>query len=159
MEYDDLNPPPEPDRETYHDESVDDEDQLQPEDTLDDPDVEDVLDRGFSPPERYSTAQDHGTTPREEIEGETLDQRIAQEVPEPDPYEEAERDVDDIVDGDVDDGEVGDVRAGRIVEPDEGAREDTESGLVGTDVGIDGAAASAEEAAVHVIPDDDPPGI
>ena len=51
--------------------------------------------------------------------------------------------------------EVGDERAGRIVEPDEGAREDTEGGMVGTDVGIDGAAASAEEAAVHVIPDDE----
>ena len=155
----DLNPAPEPDRETYGDESVDDEDQLQPEDTLDDPDVEDVLDRGFSPPERYSTAQDHGTTPREEAEGETLDQRIAQEVPEPDPYAEAERDPDAIVDGDVDDGEVGAERAGRLVDPDEGAREDTESSLVGTDVGIDGAAASAEEAAVHVIPEDELPEV
>ena len=45
-------------------------------------------------------------------------------------------------------------RAGRLVDPDQGYGEDTESELVGTDVGIDGAAASAEEAAVHVIPDD-----
>ena len=41
------------------------------------------------------------------------------------------------------------------MEPDEGAHEDTEGGMIGTDVGIDGAAASAEEAAVHVIPDDE----
>jgi hypothetical protein len=32
--------------------------------------------------------------------------------------------------------------------------EDEESGLVARDVGIDGAAASAEEAAVHVVDED-----
>ncbi|MGZ5410596.1 MAG: DUF5709 domain-containing protein, partial [Aeromicrobium sp.] len=35
-----------------------------------------------------------------------------------------------------------------------GSGEDSESELHGTDVGIDGAAASAEEAAVHVIEDE-----
>ena len=132
--------------------STDDEDQLQPMDTLDDPDVDDALDRGYSPPERYSAGQGFGNTPAEEAQGETLEQRVAQEEPEPDPYAEAER---AIVDGDADDGEVGEERAGRLVDPDEGAHEDSESSLVGTDVGIDGAAASAEEAAVHVIPDDE----
>ena len=135
--------------------STDDEDQLQPADTLGDPDVDDTLDRGYSPPERYSPAQGFGNTPAEEAAGETLEQRVAQEEPEPDPYAWADLGSDAVVDGDVDDGEVGDERAGRIVEPDEGAHEDTESGMVGTDVGIDGAAASAEEAAVHVIPDDE----
>ena len=38
---------------------------------------------------------------------------------------------------------------------DQGAHEDAEKDLVADDVGIDGAAASAEEAAVHVIPDED----
>ncbi|KAA1427280.1 DUF5709 domain-containing protein [Nocardioides antri] len=154
MSSDDPNPAPEPERESYGDYSIDDEDQLQPSDTLDDPDVEDSLDRGYSPPERWSTAQDHGTTPQEEAEGETLEQRLAQEQPEPDPYAEADLGPDAIVDGDLDDGEVGAERAGRLVAPDEGVHEDTEAGLVGTDVGIDGAAASAEEAAMHVIPDD-----
>ena len=51
-------------------------------------------------------------------------------------------------------GEVGAERAGRLVEEDEGAREDTDSELFARDVGIDGAGASAEEAAVHVIPED-----
>ena len=46
-------------------------------------------------------------------------------------------------------------RSGRLVDPDGGSGEDTEKDLVGDDVGIDGAAASAEEAAVHVVPDDD----
>ena len=51
---------------------------------------------------------------------------------------------------DVDD-QVGDERAGRLVAPDEGLAEDVETDSVAEDVGIDGAGASAEEAAVHVI--------
>lgn len=150
----DPNPDIQSDQESYGDYSVDDEDQLQPEDTLDDPDVEDTLDRGYSPPERYSAAQGFGNTPEEEARGETLEQRLAQEEPEPDPYLAAEQRAEDMAADEDDDHEVGDQRAGRIVAPDEGAHEDTEAGMVGTDVGIDGAAASAEEAAVHVIPDD-----
>lgn len=46
-----------------------------------------------------------------------------------------------------------DVRAGRLVAPDEGAHTDTEKDLVADDVGIAGAGASAEEAAVHVVED------
>ena len=110
-------------------------------------DVEDELDRGYSPPEKYSPAQGYGNTPYEEATGESLDQRIAQEEPEPDPYAEVPTE-------NLDDGEVGDERAGRLVDPDQGLGEDTEKDLVGDDVGIDGAAASAEEAAVHVVRDE-----
>lgn len=151
----DSTPDPQQDSDSYGDYSVDSDDQLQPADTLADPDVDDTLDRGFSPPERYSAAQGFGNTPAEEAAGETLEQRIAQEEPEPDPYVEAEERSEAMAADEDDDHEVGDERAGRIVEPDEGAHEDAESGMVGTDVGIDGAAASAEEAAVHVIPDDE----
>lgn len=131
----------------------DTEDQLPSEDTLDDPehDVDDELDRGYSPPEDWSAGQRFGNTPYEEATGESLEQRIAQEEKEPDPYDEAERLAGE---EDLDDGEVGAERAGRLVDPNEGSGEDTEKDLVGTDVGIDGAAASAEEAAVHVVPDD-----
>jgi hypothetical protein len=38
-----------------------------------------------------------------------------------------------------------------LVAPDAGFGEDRESELLGSEVGIDGGAASAEEAAVHVI--------
>lgn len=146
-----------PDPTGYEDDySTDDEDQLQPADTLDDPDVDDALDRGYSPPERYSPAQGFGNTPAEQARGETLDQRVAQEVPEPDPYAEADRRAEAVGDDEPDSGEVGAVRAGRLVDPDEGAHADTEATMVGTDVGIDGAAASAEEAAVHVVPDEEP---
>ncbi|MCR4514952.1 DUF5709 domain-containing protein [Aeromicrobium sp. 50.2.37] len=122
-------------------------DQLQPDDTLVDRGVDDVLDEGYSPPEKWSAGEGFGTTPDEALEGETLDQRVAQEVPDVDPYAD--------VDPEVYDDEVGDERSGRLVAPDEGLGEDTEKALVGDDVGIDGAAASAEEAAVHVV-DDDP---
>jgi len=39
------------------------------------------------------------------------------------------------------------------VDSNEGFGEDTEKDLVGDDVGIDGAGASAEEAAVHIVED------
>lgn len=142
--------------ESYGDYSVDDEDQLQPEDSLSGDDVEDILDRGYSPPEKYSVAQGFGNTPYEEALGESLDQRLKQEEPEPDPYAERDSDAEDgpsESDEFLDDGEVGDVRAGRLVDPDEGTGEDYEKDLIGNDVGIDGAAASAEEAAMHVVPD------
>lgn len=122
-------------------------DQLQPEDTLVDRGVDDVLDEGYSPAERWSPGEGFGSTAEEEAQGETLDQRIAQEEPDVDPYAEVDDDI-------LDDGEVGRERAGRLVDPDEGFGEDTEKDLVGHDVGIDGAGASAEEAAVHVVEDD-----
>lgn len=119
-------------------------DQIQPEDSLLDRGTDDVLDEGYSPPERYSAAESFGNTAQEQLEGETLDQRLAQEEPE------LEVDLDDDY---LDDGEVGSVRAGRLVDPDEGMGEDVESEMIGSDVGIDGAGASAEEAAVHVVSD------
>lgn len=122
-------------------------DQLQPDDTLNDRGVEDVLDEGYSPPEAWSAAEKFGSTAEEQRTGESLEQRIAQEVPERDPYADEPDDY-------VDDGEVGAHRAGRLVETNSGSGEDSESELHGTDVGIDGAGSSAEEAAVHVIDDE-----
>lgn len=140
--------------ETYHDYSVDDEDQPSNIEGVEDPDVEDPLDRGYSPPEKWSAAQGYGNTPYEEAAGETLDQRLVQEEPEPDPYEAAEQGPSPDEAEDLADGEVGAARAGRLVEPDQGLGEDAEADLVADDVGIDGAAASAEEAAVHVVPEE-----
>ncbi|MDX6327393.1 MAG: hypothetical protein QOK15_3747, partial [Nocardioidaceae bacterium] len=105
------------------------------------------------PGEKWSPGEGWGNTPLEEAMGETLDQRLTQEVEEPDPYEEAENMPIEVLEGGTETTEVGDVRAGRLVDPDEGVREDTEAAAVADDVGIDGAAASAEEAAVHVIED------
>lgn len=138
------------DRETYGDYSVDDEDQPAAEDFLDS-DLDNEMDRGYSPPEKPSAAQGWGNTPLEEELGETLDMRLEQEEPEPDPYEEAARGPDPDEEPLLEDGQVGTERAGRLVEPDRGLAEDTEKDLVADDVGIDGAAASAEEAAMHVV--------
>lgn len=139
------------DSESYGDYSVDDEDQPQSTgDSLSDSDrVAEPLDEGYSPPERWSAAQGYGNTPREEATGESLEQRIAQEEPEADPYAEA------AVEQEYAGGEVGTARAGRLVDDSEGHGEDTEPDLVAEDVGIDGGAASAEEAAVHVVDPDD----
>jgi hypothetical protein len=140
------------DNESYHGYSVDDETQPQSTgDSLvdDDRGLADPLDEGYSPPEKWSAAQRFGNTPLEESMGETLDQRLAQEIPEPDPYELAE--AESVAPADT---QVGAERAGRLVEPDEGAHTDHEGDLVAEDVGIDGAGAGAEEAAVHIIDED-----
>jgi hypothetical protein len=140
---------PDPDAaETYHDASIDDEDQLQFEDSLVDRGVDDALDEGYSPPEKWSAGEGFGNTPAEEREGESLEQRIAQEEPEPDPYEAAAAEDEHVG------GEVGTRRAGRLVAEDEGLGPDEEKDMVAEDIGIDGAAASAEEAAVHVVDED-----
>ena len=144
--------------ESYHGYSVDDEDQPQSggDSLVDDRGLREPLDEGYSPPEKWSAGQKFGNTPLEEAMGETLDQRVDQELPEADPYEEAEATPVSVIEGDLEDEvtEVGDERAGRLVEPDEGAHTDTEPKAVADDVGIDGAAAGAEEAAVHVIDED-----
>jgi hypothetical protein len=46
-------------------------------------------------------------------------------------------------------------QVGRLVAPDEGAREDTEKDEVATDVGPDTGGLTAEETAMHVVPDAD----
>ncbi|GHE02902.1 DUF5709 domain-containing protein [Streptomyces alanosinicus] len=124
---------------------------LDVEDTLDFDGVKDPLDRGWSPPERPWAVEHIGVTAAERQAGETLDQRLAEELPDL-----AAPDGDDLgdcveTDGELLDSEVGALRSGRLVAPDEGAHEDDEAALVATDVGIDGAAASAEEAAMHIV--------
>lgn len=117
------------DREFYEGQEVDPEDQLQPGDTLDDRGVEDVLDEGYSPPDREPRHLTEST--------HNLDEWLAQEEPDTDPYAR--------------DRGTPDARAGRLVSPDEGLTADTEKDEVARDVGIDGAGSSAEEAAMHVI--------
>jgi hypothetical protein len=55
---------------------------LDPEDTLDEPGYDETLDRGYSPPERPLGVTKYGTTAAEQREGESLDQRLAQERPD-----------------------------------------------------------------------------
>ncbi len=120
----------------------------------------DPLDRGVAPPERWSSVIRNADEP------ESLDQLLDEEEPDPaldfeedddvpeDRVSDDEDEADEYVDGLLlDDGP--DPRAGRLVAEDEGAHPDEEEDLVARDVGIDGGAASAEEAALHVVADDD----
>jgi Family of unknown function (DUF5709) len=117
--------------------------------------VRDVLDTGWSPAERPWAVDDWGTTQWEESTGESLAGRLARELPQPsDPDGDGLGDTTD-TDGELIDDEVGDRRAGRLLEGD-GGWSDLEPELYAVDTGIDSAAFSAEEAAVHVVPDPDP---
>src|SRR5580700_3339210 len=132
-------------------------------DTLSGAPGDDPLDRGVVPPERWSAGVRFGDTATEQSEGESLDQLLSEEEPDPvldfdDEDEDLEDDDDDAGDEDVDgllldDGP--DPRAGRLVAEDEGAHPDEEEDLVARDVGIDGGGATAEEAAMHVVEEDD----
>jgi hypothetical protein len=106
----------------------------------------DWLDAGYSPPDREPSVQ--VPTEREGERGLSLDELLSAEEPDvgADP-------ASGLFDEEGD--EVGDARAGRLVDSDEGAYVDLDKDLWARDVGIDGAAASAEEAAVHVIDDED----
>jgi hypothetical protein len=127
----------------------DDSGLLEPEDSLDDRGVADVLDEGWSPPERPWASTGWGTTAREEATGEPLEARLARELPEDGEWVgDGLGDASD-TDGELLDDEVGDVRAGRLVTA--GGTFDDDAELYALDCGIDGAAASAEEAAVHVV--------
>jgi len=147
------------DRETYLDMSIDDEDQLQPEDTLADGDLEDVLDRGYSPPDRAPKGYDDYPTEAERLQGESLDEKLAEEEPDIDPYAEDDDDSDHEDENALDEQlglDQADERTGRLVQPDSGLGEDIDKQEIASDVGIDGAGASAEEAAMHVTREPDP---
>ena len=129
---------------------------LEPEDTLLDRGLVDVLDEGYSPPDRPLVVEDTGTTAREQRTGESLERRLRREWPDDGPAPgDGLGDASD-TDGELLDAETGDLRSGRLVAPDEGAHS-RHDGLIGDDIGIDGGAASAEEAAVHLVPDEDDP--
>jgi hypothetical protein len=109
---------------------------------LEDRGLDDWLDEGYSPPDREPSVD--VPTEAEEQQGASLDKLLAAEEP-------------DVGVGDSENlfaeygDEVGDRRAGRLVNGDGSAYGDTDSDLWAGDVGIDGAGASAEEAAVHVL--------
>lgn len=137
--------------------SIDEDDQLQAEDTLVDRGVDDVLDEGYSPPERPYGRRTSGSTPA------SLNELLAEEEPDPamqinDPFDKDEQQRSDESERETEfpeRNEVGNARAGRLLAPDRGFGEDVDAELLADDVGIDGAGASAEEAAVHIIDDEE----
>jgi hypothetical protein len=99
------------------------------------------LDTSYSPPDYRPVATRYGTTEFEQLQGESLDQRLAEEEPD--------------ISLDTVTFDEQDPRAGRLVAPDEGAHEDLERDEIAFDVGRAGGAASAEEAAMHIVSEDD----
>ncbi|HEV2890859.1 MAG TPA: DUF5709 domain-containing protein [Frankiaceae bacterium] len=100
-----------------------------------------ILDREHSPLERPVAVNEYGTTVAEQLEGEPHDLRLSREVPDP----AMEVDVPYLSEAEG----LGDAPAGRIVDTDEGAREDDVKENVAFDVGRDEGLRSAEEAAMH----------
>lgn len=119
-------------------------DQLQEGDSLINRGVDDVLDEGYTAPERWSPAQGYGNTAAEMRRGETLEQRMRQEQPEA-PTNDSPWNPSG------EQREVGRERAGRLMRVQGSGGEDT----LGIDVGFAGGAASAEEAAMHIITEDE----
>ncbi|MEO7071321.1 MAG: DUF5709 domain-containing protein [Nostocoides sp.] len=126
-------------------------------------------DESVSPPDMMPRATEWGTTAEEQQQGETINQRIAQEVPDPDsaygaPDNESGLDGPAPVGGDDPDAieasddwlgdDAGDGDAGRLVSDDAGERSDIDAQDWGTDIGADGGDESPEESAMHVVDGD-----
>lgn len=137
--------------EVYQPQETDEPAEAQPdlENALDEPDLDDTLDTAFIPLDRPLAVDERGTTAAEGHDGESLDQRLARERPEVSALDEASDEAGDPLLAGAD-------RAGRLIAVDEWAPHRHIS-VVARDVGIDGGAASAEEAAVHLVEELPPP--
>jgi hypothetical protein len=141
---------------------LDENEVLDPADTLDGDLTDDPLDQGIALPDRWSRALRRELEPGED--SASLEELLAAEEP------------DDSADADLDSWDENDSaedvrrkeralgqqrRAGRLIAHEEEMSADSDTSLIledrGTalDVGIDGGAATAEEAAVHVVDNDD----
>lgn len=127
-------------------------------DTVDDayPERERVPDpqEAALPGDDYLAVDNFGTTVQEQIEGESLDTRLAQEEPEPyvDPLaptgagdSDASLDRENRLLSDPEGASVG-----RLVEPDQGAGTDLEKDVIAAEARGSEYDLSAEEAAMHV---------
>lgn len=111
-------------------------------------DTEAVMD----PPRDTAVAVDEfGTTAAEQRDGESLSGRVSRE--QDDVLTGADQPADESAGADTPFDELAGQGIGRLVEPDEGARADTEADLVAEDVGTDLGGYSAEESAMHLEPE------
>ncbi|WP_214370951.1 DUF5709 domain-containing protein [Pseudonocardia sp. H11422] len=104
--------------------------QLDTDETLTGPHGSDPLDAGYVPPDRPYGLDEDGVTGAAQREGESLDDRLRRE--RPDTAEPADTS-----------------RSGRLAAAEDGATGETTVDTDAVDVGIDGGAASSEEAAMH----------
>jgi hypothetical protein len=152
-----------PDPRHHESQDLEDYEVLDANDTLDGDPGDDPLDRGVAAPEHWSAGLKYAL--KGEEDEESLDDLLSEEEPDI-----TDADDDDSRDENETDAEVKrldrdddpDPRAGRLAaaeadvyggDDDVPAVQDGE--LLGTDTGIDGGGASAEEAAIHVVDDPD----
>lgn len=127
---------------------------LEPEESLDSEQTGIELDEGYSAPESPRELGAWGLTEREARTHESLARRLAREVPDVTDRWDGDGIGDSAdTDGEVIDDQVGDMRAGRLVAIDIDPTDST-TDYRAHDVGIDGGAASAEEAAMHIVTED-----
>jgi Family of unknown function (DUF5709) len=119
--------------------AVDDGDVYDQTDDLGGADPDELGDEGYNPPNREPYRMRHFPTEAEDRAGESLADHLAEEEPE-------------VWDNDADDLPV-EARAGRLVGTDAGSGP-VDDDDIAIDAGRAGNAASAEEAAVHVIDDE-----
>jgi Family of unknown function (DUF5709) len=116
---------------------VEDTDDLDPMEALTGDDPDEAMQTGYSPPDREPYNLRHLRTASEAHDGESLDDRLAEEEPD--------------ISADEPDHADARPRAGRLVAPDDGAHADNEPEEIAEDVGPAGYASSAEEAAMHIV--------
>ncbi|GAC1415903.1 MAG: hypothetical protein NVSMB57_11330 [Actinomycetota bacterium] len=115
-------------------------------DTLESDDMlDDRLDDAVEAGDRYSAAQQWGTTEFEARQGEPLDLRLAEE--EPDPLSNL-----DAAEASSDPTQETLLRPARIIELDEGLGPDRTAEQVGREVHDDNSGRTAEEEAMHILP-------
>lgn len=151
-----------PDSPNHESQDLSDSEVLDANDTLIGDPGDDPLDRGVAAPDRWSAGVRYAL--RGEEDSESLDELLSEEEPD-DTVDDADGSRDENApEGDAERLERGydpAPRAGRLVSPDGDGDNvtdtfvDSEADAVARDAGIDGGAASAEEAAVHVIDEDD----
>jgi hypothetical protein len=127
--------------------------QLESGETLDGNPGTDGLDALYVAPNRPFGLDDTATTPEGQREGDTLDERLAREIPD-DLGGAATAPGPELSEGEIA-SEAGQGRSGRLTAAEPDPDQFAGRSLAAQDVGISGGVASAEEAAVHEIPEDE----
>ncbi len=146
----------------HESEDLKDYEVLDANDTLDGNPGDDPLDRGVVTPDRWSAGVQYAL--KGEEDSESLDELLAEEEPDETVDDDEESWDENETSADVtrlERDDDADPRAGRLAateadvygSDDDDVRAVQDGELLATDTGIDGGAASAEEAAVHVIDD------
>ena len=153
-----------PDSRKHESQDLEDYTVLDANDTLDGNPGDDPLDQGVVTPDRWSAGTRYALEGEED--SESLDELLAEEEPDIDDDSDEESWDENATRNDVarlERDEDADARAGRLAAPEADVYGDPDKDvpgiqdgeLLGQDTGIDGGGASAEEAAVHVVGEDD----